>query len=282
VENIYEDLEKVGGIRIGGRTITNLRYADDTVLLAESEAQLQDMLDIINERSNEVGMKLNVKKTKAMVISKQHEKLQIRLVVDGELIEQVDSYVYLGHEITDDGRTEKEIRRRIEMARKTFNDVKEVFTARQIGMTTKTRLVNTFVWSALLYGVETWTITSVMAKRIQAFEMWVYRRMTRTSWKDKIKNEEILRKVKIQKRLMEEIMKRKTTFCGHIMRHDTIQRTLLEGKVEGKRARGRQRLTWFDNIKDWTGRSYSECSRLAQDRRRWRSMAVNLQIGDDT
>ena len=142
-------------------------------------------------------------------------------------------------------------------------------------MTTKTRLVNVFVWSVLLYGAETWTISRAMAKIIEAFEMWVYRRITRTSWKDKITNEVVLRKVKIQKRLMNEIMKRKTSFCGHLMRHDSIQKILLEGK----RARGRQRLTWFDNIREWTGRSYEECTRTAQDRWSWRSMAANLQIG---
>ena len=175
-------------------------------------------------------MKMNIKKTKSMAITRKQEGLKINLSVDGENIDQVKSFVYLGQKITEDGKNEEEIKKRIEQARKTFNSMREVLTARRLGMSTKLQLVNTFVWSVLLYGSETWTLTKALEQRLRAFELWVYRRITRTSWKDKITNVDILKKVKVKRRLMVVIKQRKVSYCGHIMRHDTLQKTLLEWK----------------------------------------------------
>jgi hypothetical protein len=106
--------------------------------------------------------------------------------------------------------------------------------------------------------------------------------MLRVTWKDKIRNIAIIEKMKVTRRLMDEIRERKMKYCGHVLRHNTMQRTLLEGRIAGKRSQGKQRLTWWDNIKQWTGRTYKECARLSQKREEWRFMAVNLRLGDDT
>jgi hypothetical protein len=86
----------------------------------------------------------------------------------------------------------------------------------------------------------------------------------------------------VVERLMDNIKTRKLKFCGHIMKHDILQKFLLEGRVDGNRASERQRLTWFDNIKGWIGKSYEETTRMAKFRNSWRSMVANLQNGDDT
>ena len=140
------------------------------------------------------------------------------------------------------------------------------------------RVVNTVVQNG-----SPWTINKEIRDELSAFEMWCYRKMLRVSWKDRVKNEDILKRVDCKRRLMEDIKRRKLQFCDHVMKHSTLQRTILEGMVEGKRARGRQRNTWFDNIKEWTGLTYAACSRKAQQREEWRRfVTAKLRLGDGT
>lgn len=131
-----------------------------------------------------------------------------------------------------------------------------------------------YVWSTLQYGVETWTITDTMAKRLAAFEMWTYRRMLRISWKEMVKNETILERLHVRNRLFKIIQCKKLKYFGHMIRkNDTIQRSVLDGKVNGKRGRGRPRTKWTTNIEKWTGLSYHQAVRQAQDREEWRTIA---------
>ena len=134
-----------------------------------------------------------------------------------------------------------------------------------------------FIWSVLLYASETWTLTSTLEKRLEAVEMWMYRRITRTSWKDKKTNKEVIDQLGLKETsIVKTIKKRKLAYYGHIRRHDTLQRKILEGKIEGKRGRGRRRKSWIENIEETTGQKINECCEIARDRDRWRSMASNL------
>ena len=132
--------------------------------------------------------------------------------------------------------------------------------------------------------METWTITESMAKRLSAFEMWAYRRMLRISWTEKVTNEEVLKKVRCEKRLYSIIQTKKLKYFGHIIRQngDTLHRTLLDGKVKGLRGRGRPRTTWTTNIMKWTGLDYEQAVRLAQDCQKWRTIASNPRQEDGT
>ncbi|KAG1671834.1 Ceramide synthase 5 [Nymphon striatum] len=105
-----------------------------------------------------------------------------------------------------------------------------------------------------------------MEEWLEAYEMWIYRRIGKVSWTERKTNEYVLRMLGIKKQLLNIVKERKLKYYGHIKRHQTVQRTTLEGKVEGKRSRGKQRLKWEDNIKGWTKRSMEECGRLAKDR----------------
>ena len=105
------------------------------------------------------------------------------------------------------------------------------------------------MWSTLSYGAETWTISKTLAGRINAFEMWTYRKMLRLSYTKHKTNEEVLDMLSTEKQLLSTIVKRKCQYFGHIIRQNELQRQLLEGKINGKRSRGRPRITWMDNIK---------------------------------
>ena len=128
----------------------------------------------------------------------------------------------------------------------------------------KKRLVKTLVWSVVMYGSETWTLRKADVERLEAFEMWVWRRMMKVKWTDKLTNMEVLRLVNETPKLLPEIRRRKRRWIGHILRHDSLLQTVLEGRMEGKRPRGRM----VDDIK--SGRSYEQRKRRADEREKWR------------
>ena len=275
-EDIFEDSEELTGIVIGGLNITSLRFADDTLLMAESEEELQRIVDAVREASLERGLRMNVKKTKTMVIRRNiNEECKVSIKVEGKELEQVKSYTYLGQQITEDGRSDTEIRKRIEIARQSFINMKSVLTSRKLKIETKKRLIRCYVLSTFLYASETWTIDAQSWKRIEAFEMWCWRRMMRLSYKDHVTNDEVLRRTNSKRSLRDEITKRKLQYFGHVIRREKLQRVLMDGKIEGSRGRGRPRRTWVRDVTEATGKSYVECVRLAQRREKLQSMMVN-------
>ena len=229
-------------------------------------------------------MKMNAKKTKTMIITKKDDKPRISTTIDGTNIEQVTNFPYLGQKITEDGRCEEEIKRRINIAKTTFSKMSKVLTSKKIALNTRKRILQCYIWSTLQYGVETWTITGSMAKRLSAFEMWCYRRMLRISWTEKVSNEEVLERAKIKKRLYNIIQTKKLQYFGHIIRQngDALHRTVLDGKVNGSRGRGRPRTKWTTNITKWTGLEYHQAVRQAQHRQEWRTIASNPRQEDGT
>ncbi|KAG1683509.1 Serine/threonine-protein kinase MRCK alpha [Nymphon striatum] len=232
-------------------------HADDTVLIADSAAQLQELINAVNESGKQYSMTMNVEKTKSMVISKVLPVPIINIMLETEAIKQTSSMVYLGHMVTEDGKNETEIKRRIGIAKDAFNNMENILTSRNLKIGTKKRLVKCYIWSTLLYGAETWTLIKIMMTKIEAFEMWIHRRMLKISYTEHRTNEFILRKIEAKRSLMNTIKKRKCTYFGHIMRkEDGLQRLLLEGKIHGRR--GRPRTAWYHNIKEWTGMRYAD------------------------
>ena len=281
VERIFRETQDLRGLKIGGININNLRYADDTVLLAESEEDLKNLLLAVNREGEKFGMFVNPLKTKLMVISaSQPVKMKIKL--NDVHLEQVESFVYLGHLVTEDGKCEREINRRIEIARGAFEGLNKLLTSRKLSLDTRRRLSHCYVWSTLLYGAETWTVSDKMLKKLAAFELWTYRRMLNITWKDKVKNDEVLRRAGTVRLLVDDVKRRKLQFFGHLMRKEGFQRLILEGRIEGKRGAGRPRNSWSGDIKRWCSRSYGDCVRLAQCRGRWRSMNAKLLGAEDT
>ena len=258
-EMIFREVDPTWGVSVGGRRLSNLRYADDTALMAESETELQRILNIVKEIGKEFGINMNVNKTKTMVVRRKDVIPQAKIYIDGHLIGQVPRFTYLGQLITEEGKCEEEIKRRIGQARTAFNNMKTVLCCRKLPLPSRFRLLKCYVWPILLYGVETWSVSQLSKKRLEAFEMWTIRRLMRISWTERVANERVLALAAVQRELLHSVQKQKLRYFGHLMRHDSLQRDLLEGMVEGKKGRGRPRAQWSQNIHGWLEMKFVEC-----------------------
>ena len=166
-EKIFREVEDMKGVMVGGININNLRYADDTALVAESAADLQELISAVNEKGKPYGMEMNVEKTKSMAVSKMSPVTRANITLDGAEIKQTANMVYLGHMMTEDGKNETEIKRRIEIARSAFYNMSKILTSRSIKVETKKRLVKCYIWSTLRYGAEAWTLTRAMIGKLR-------------------------------------------------------------------------------------------------------------------
>ena len=153
--------ETQAGIKIAGRNINNLRYADDITLMAESEEELKSLLMKVKEESEKVGLKLNIQKTKIMASSPITS-----WEIDGETVETVSDFIFLGSKITADGDFSHEIKRCLLLGRKVMINLDSIFKSRDIILPTKVHLVKAMVFSVVMYGCESWTVRRLSAKEL--------------------------------------------------------------------------------------------------------------------
>ena len=194
-KTIMRKIVTTENFKVNGLPINNIRYADDTVLLANNTQDLQQLLSSLQNESKKRGLTINKKKTKIMVLSKTSDIPSSDIFLDGEKLEQTNQFDYLGSLVTSDCRCDKEIRRRIVLAKKAFIEKKNILADKKLNIKLRTRLLKCYVWSVLLYGCESWTISSSCRKKLEAAEMWCYRRMMRMSWVKRVSNEQILEMV---------------------------------------------------------------------------------------
>ena len=226
--------EAQAGIKIARRNINNLRYADDTTLMAESEEPLKSLLMKVKEESEKVGLKLNIQKTKIMA-SSPITSWQI----DGETVETVSDFIFRGSKITADGDCSHEIKRRLLLGRKVMTNLDSIFKSRDITLPTKIRLVKAMVFSVVMYGCESWTVKKAQRRRIDAFELWCWRRLLRVPWTARTSNQSILKEISPGCSLEGLMLKLKLQYFGHLMRRvDSLEKTLMLGGIEGRRRRG--------------------------------------------
>ena len=172
--------EAQAGIKIAGRNINNLRYADDTILMAESEEELRSLLMKVKEESEKGGLKLNIQKMKIMASGPITS-----WEIDGETVETVSEFIFLGSKIIADGDCSHEIKRCLLLERKVMTNLDIIFKSRDITLPTKVRLVKAMVFPVVMYGCESWTEKKAECWRIDAFELWCWRRLLRVPWKCK-------------------------------------------------------------------------------------------------
>ena len=166
MRNIWLD-EAQAGIKIAGRNINNLRYADDTTIMAESEEELKSLLIKVKEESEKVDLKLNIHKTKIMA------SCPITLwEIDGETVETVSDFIFGGSKITADGDCSHEMKRRLHLGRKIMTKIDSMLKSTDITLPTKVHLVKPMVFPAVMYGYESWTIKKAECQRVDAFELW--------------------------------------------------------------------------------------------------------------
>ena len=193
----------VGSVKVNGRTISNLRYADDVVLIASSMDELQDLVNRVIDSSLQFGLALNSSKTKVMKIVKNNQTAKDAdhtTVSNNEIIENVKEFVYLGTLITNNYDDTKEICRRLCIARSAVVSLTNIWKDKSINVTTKKRLLHTLVFSIASYGSECWVLKNIDKKKIEAFELWCYCRLLRISWTEKKTNEWILNKMDVRER----------------------------------------------------------------------------------
>ena len=220
---------------------------------------------------------MNIKKTKTMVVSRDQVNPKVDIKVDGTTLEQVETFKYLGQTTTPDGRSDTAIRQRIEIARQTFLNMSDVLTSRNIEIETRKRLARCYVLSTFLYASKTWTLNADISKKINSFEMWMYRKMLKISYTSHTTNEDVLKRIHEKDLSLEKNIKmRKTQYFGHLVRKDMMQKSLLEGKLFAKRPRGRPGKSWMKNIMEWTKLNFEQCIRGAEDRDYWRGITTNL------
>ena len=182
--------ETQAGIKIARRNINNLTYADDTTLMAESEEELKSLLMKVKEDSEKVGLKLNTQKTKIMASGPITS-----LEIDGETVETVADFISGGSKITADGDCSHEIKRCLLPGRKVMTTLDSIFKSRDITLPTKVRLVKAVVFPVVIYGCESWTVKKAQCRRIDAFELWSWRRLMRVPWTARRSNQSILKEI---------------------------------------------------------------------------------------
>lgn len=268
------------GIKINGEIINNLRYADDTVLIADSPEDLQTLIDRVVEACERYGMKLNCKKTKILIVTKNDDTQQ-QFRANNETLEIVDKITYLGCNLNKEWNHSQEIRCRTEKARAVFNRLRKILCNMHLSIDIRMRVLRCYVFSTLLYGVEAWTLTEATSKRLEAFEMWCYRRMLRISYIYHVTNNTVMQRMNKDLEIMRTVKTRKLSYLGHVMRNEKYHliQLILQGKIEGKRTQGRRRTSWLKNIRQWTGMTTVHLFRTAVNKIIWTNVIANVHRG---
>ena len=231
--------EHDGKVSIGGRNITNLRFADDIDALAEEEQELEALVESLDKTCTRYKMEIGAEITKLMTNSANGIQREIK--VKGQKLGTVTSFKYLGAVVLDDG-SKPEVLSRTEQATAALTKLKPIWRDNNISLGSKVKLMRSLVISIFLYACESWTLTAELEKRTHAFEMRCYRRLLNISYKDHVTNEEVRRKIQAAigeyDELLTLVKKRKLRWFGHVSRSSGLTKTILQGTVKGKRKRG--------------------------------------------
>ena len=261
------------GIRWNFTTmLEDLDFADDIALLSSTMNHIQRKTTNLEENAARVGLKLNARKCK---ILKSNSKSDANLTVSHSDVEEVDSFMYLGANVTKDGGSTADMKKRIGLASSTFNRLSKIWTATDIGRKTKVSLFKSLVLSVLLYGCETWKLTKREENKLDVFQTRCLRRMFKIRWQQRVTNKAVLEMAGAEK-ISDEVRRRRWSWIGHVLRkeptHDCA--VALGWAPEGKRKRGRPKTTWRRMVEvernqaGW--QTWGEARRTAADRPRWK------------
>ena len=251
------------GIILAGQAIWNIRYADDTTLIGGNKNNITEMAEKLKHASSDMGLHINSTKTYIMMV---HGKGTIK--IGDDVINTHTKVKLLGSYVTPQGESTTEIEIRLGQARKISENLSDIWKSRDICRKLKIKLAKALVWSIALYGCETWTLRKTEKRMIEVFELWLWRRVLRVSWRERKSNEWVRTQVGIpvEQGMMEKIKKRKLRKYNHWKRRgSSLVLSTIEGEVNGKARRGRRRQEWIDNIIEWRG-SINNAKKAAYER----------------
>jgi len=257
--------------------VCQLLFADDTALVADSEEKLQRLVTEFGRVCDRRKLKVNVNKSKVMVCLRSATEVSLNVKLNGEMLERVESFKYLGSQISMYGGVDEDVRYRVNEASKAWGGMKAVFKARQLGMNVKRRLYEGVIVPTALYGAETWGMKVAEKKKVNVFEMKCLRSMLGVTRMDRIRNEEVRRRVGVVKELSRKSDERLLMWFGHMerMSDERLTKKVMRAKADGRAMRGRPRFGWMDGVKcalNERGLSVEHGREIARNRNDWRTL----------